>query len=634
MKVLLVTPPMSSLNTPYPATPYLTGFLCSRGIDVQQADWSIELACRLLSKNGLQRLKDYVLKVKPKQRTVAINQFLDNLDGYLETVDQVVAFLQGKDSGLEAHIISRGWLPEGKRLKVFLDYQTQNGEKPFGNLAVCDEASYLASLYLWDLVDTIRDIEPEFDLSSYARATAAKPDFDEVLKFLKQQRKGLISHIIEEIVSEALKQSQPDVLGLTVPFPGSLIGALRVAENVRRVAPEIKIIMGGAYPNTYLREITDPRFFDYVDFLTLDDGERPLECILQYLKGRKRLSGLLRTFVREGKQVTYHSTPDESDIPFTEATTPSYAGLSLKDYMALRYDSTKIDQLWSRRWNKLTLAHGCYWGKCNFCDTSLDYVQRFEPQKVERIINHIQAIITETGHTGFHWVDEAIPPSLLRSLCEKLIERKIPITWWGNIRFEQAFSPEMARLMSEAGCVAVTGGLEVASDRLLKLMNKGVSVAQVAQIAKNFTNYGILVHAYLMYGFPSETVQETVDSLEIVRQLFKEKCLQSGHWHRLEVTKHSPIGIHPEQFGIELLPNRIKPNRVFGQYFIPFKDRAGVDHTILGQGLERAQRRYQHRIGLNRPVHEWFSKHVPSTKVAPGTIAQALTAIKKNAHRS
>ncbi|MFC1964011.1 B12-binding domain-containing radical SAM protein [Chloroflexota bacterium] len=626
MKVLLITPPMSNLNTLYPAIPYLTGFLHSRGVEVQQADLSIELASRLLSKNGLERLENHIREVKPWRRTAAtIKWFLDDFDRHRETVEPVVAYLRGQDASLKDRIISRQWLPQGKRLQGFFAYQDSYGKKPSGMLDVHDEASYLASLYLWDMVDVIREIEPEFALITYGKTAALAPQLDKLLKFLRKQETGLVSQMIQEITSESLEKWPPDVLGLTVPFPGSLVGAMRVAAIARRLSPPIKIVMGGGYPNTYLRQISDPRFFDYVDFLTLDDGERPLECVLQHLAGERGTEQLLRTFVREGGKVVLHSSPNERDIPFTEAATPNYAGLPLKDYIILRHASTKIDQIWARRWNKLMLAHGCYWHKCSFCDTSLDYVRRFEPQKVERLIDQIETVISETGQTEFHWVDEAVPPSLLKALCEKLLERRIAITWRSNIRFERAFTPEMARLMSEAGCVEVSGGLEVASDRLLKLINKGVTVAQVARAAKNFTDQGILVHAYLMYGFPTETLQDTVDSLEIVRQLFKNKCLHSGRWHRFLATEHSPIGMYPSKFGIKLRPNRVRSNRVFGRFSIPFKDTTGVNHDSFEEGLSSTLRRYQHGLGLDRPVHEWFPKRAPHTTIAPDMIAQALT---------
>ncbi|VEB39725.1 bacteriocin maturation radical SAM protein 1 [Chromobacterium violaceum] len=214
-----------------------------------------------------------------------------------------------------------------------------------------------------------------------------------------------------------------------------------------------------------------------------------------------------------------------------------------------------MHRLWSDgRWNKLTIAHGCYWKKCSFCDVTLDYISRYETASAELLVDRIEAIIAETGQTGFHFVDEAAPPKMLKALAEELLRRKVSISWWGNIRFEKSFTPELAQLLAESGCIAISGGLEVASDRLLKLMKKGVSVEQVARVTHGFAEAGILVHAYLMYGFPTQTVQDTVDALEYVRQLFDHGCIQSGFFHRFACTVHSPVGQNPEEYGVKLVP--------------------------------------------------------------------------------
>ena len=61
-----------------------------------------------------------------------------------------------------------------------------------------------------------------------------------------------------------------------MPFPGNMYAALRMAQTVRSVAPKTVIVMGGGYVNTELRELKEPRVFDFVDYVTLDSGERPL----------------------------------------------------------------------------------------------------------------------------------------------------------------------------------------------------------------------------------------------------------------------------------------------------------------------------------------------------------------------
>jgi hypothetical protein len=281
-----------------------------------------------------------------------------------------------------------------------------------------------------------------------------------------------------------------------------------------------------------------------------------------------------------------------------------------------------MHRLWSdARWNKLTVAHGCYWKKCSFCDVSLDYISRYEALAAVTLVDRIEAIVAETGQTGFHFVDEAAPPKALKALAEELRKRKRSISWWGNIRFEKSFTPELCAELAASGCIAVSGGLEVASDRLLKLMQKGVSVDQVARVTHAFSEAGILVHAYLMYGFPTQTVQDTVDALEYVRQLFAAGCIQSGFFHRFACSVHAPVGLHPEQYGVTLKP--LRPGR-FAKNDVGFIDPTGVDHDALGQALNKALYNYMHGIGLDQDVRGWFAGRVPKTTVPRNFIARAL----------
>ncbi len=174
----------------------------------------------------------------------------------------------------------------------------------------------------------------------------------------------------------------------------------------------------------------------------------------------------------------------------------------MEKYLSLIEMLNPVNRLWSSgRWNKLILAHGCYWKKCSFCDLSLDYISRYEEQNAAQIADNMEELIQETGQSGFHFVDEAAPPKVLFALAKILTQRNLQVSWWGNLRFEKSFTPKMAEVLARSGCIAVTGGLETASDRLLQLMNKGVSVEQVAKVTRAFSEAGILVHAILCMVF-------------------------------------------------------------------------------------------------------------------------------------
>ena len=473
----------------------------------------------------------------------------------------------------------------------------------FGTLGTTEQARYLASLYVDDLADTWRiGIDPRFELARYGeRLASSQATFDPLHEALTGEP-TLVDETLDRLTRELITERQPDLVAITTPFPGNVYGAFRMARVVREVAPRATVISGGGWVNTELRSLRDPRVFDYFDYVTLDDGERPLLNLLTRLSGRE--ASLVRTYVRKQGGVVLEHDTTQHDIPARDTGIPTYEGLPLDRYVSIMEMLNPMHRFWSDgRWNKITLAHGCYWKKCSFCDVSLDYIGRYDKPGTDVIMQRIRALIDETGETGFHLVDEAAPPAGMRSLAKRLIEEKLSITWWGNIRFEKTFTPELCALLAQSGCVAVSGGLEVASNRLLELMKKGVTVEQVARVTRAFTDAGIMVHAYLMYGFPTETVQDTVDALERVRQLFEAGCIQSAYWHRFAATAHSPIGLHPEQYGITLKP----PADIrFAHNDVEFVDPTGTDHDFLGAGLRKALYNYMHGIGLDVDVREWF----------------------------
>ena len=622
IRVLAVLPPMVQVNTPYPSTACLTGFLRSRGVEAFQADLALELVLELFSRAGLERVRAR----RPKKTTESVRSFRKQFDRYADTVESAVAFLQGRDPTLAHRIAARNFLPEGPRFRNLEAFVAEEGGDPlawaFGALGAQDRAKHLATLYLNDLADAIRDaVDPRFEFARYGESLArSQPTFDPLADALAAPP-TLVDEILRERVRAALETHRPDLVLVSVPFPGCAYGAFRVAQAIKAADPRIATALGGGFVNTELRELSEPRVFDFFDYVTLDDGERPVLALVEHLRGERPLSKLVRTVVYKQRNILRLNW-EEPDIPFAETGAPTWDGLPLDRYLSVLDLLNPMHRLWSDgRWNKLAVAHGCYWRKCSFCDLKLDYIARYEALPAKALVDRIEAAIAETGQTGFHFTDEAAPPAALKALAAELKRRKVAISWWGNIRFEKAFTPELCRELAESGCIAVSGGLEAASDRLLALMNKGVTVAQAARAAKAFADAGILVHAYLMYGFPSQTVPETVDALETVRQLFEEGCLHSGYFHRFACTVHSPVGRHPDKFGVELLP---LPPAPFAKNDVGIVDPASGDLDMLGRGLRKALYNFMHGVGLDADVRGWFDVPVPRPKLKRGFIARAL----------
>ncbi|MEJ6003010.1 B12-binding domain-containing radical SAM protein [Paucibacter soli] len=626
LRVLSLIPPMTQLNTPYPSTAYLTGFLRSRGVPAAQQDLALGLVLKLFSRAGLQAMRANVQALPEARQTLQLRNFEAQFERYLATIAPTIAFLQGQDPTLAHRINTRQFLPEGKRFETIDAYLAEDGEDPlawaFGALGLQDRARHLATLYLNDLADVLREaIDERFEFVRYAeRLATAQPSFDPLAEALAAPP-NLVDETLAALTLEAVARHAPQLVLLSVPFPGAVYAALRIAQTIRAAHPEIKLVLGGGFVNTELRELAEPRLFEFVDFITLDAGERPLLALLEHLQGQRSQQRLVRTFVRQDGAVKYINFV-EPDIPFDAVGTPTWDGLPLGQYLSLLDMLNPMNRLWSDgRWNKLTVAHGCYWKKCSFCDVSLDYISRYEAASASTLVDRVEAIVAETGQTGFHLVDEAAPPKALKAFAAELQRRGTSISWWGNIRFEKTFTPELCQQLAESGCIAISGGLEVASDRLLQLMKKGVSVEQVARVTKGFADAGILVHAYLMYGFPTQTVQDTVDALEYVRQLFENGCIHSGFFHRFACTVHSPVGMDPAAFGVQLRP---LPPGAFAKNDVGFIDPTGVDHDLLGKGLKKAIYNFMHGIGVDEDVRSWFPTKVPRTTVPRHKIARAL----------
>ncbi len=614
--IFLITPPFTQLNTPYPATAYIKGFLNTKNISAFQMDLGIEVILELFSKKGLEDIFCHSELVEGQPNSTNIQRIFALKDEYIKTIDSVIAFLQGNNPTLARQICSGDFLPEAFRFE-----QLDDMEWAFGSMGMQDKAKHLATLYLEDLSDFIVEcIDDNFGFSRYAeRLGRSANSFDDLYSHL-QKESTYIDAITLKILKEKIEIVQPKLVCISVPFPGNLYSAFRCAQFIKNHFPEVKISMGGGFPNTELRSLTDVRVFEFFDFITLDDGELPIQLLIDNLQ-LTISNEFKRTFLLENNKVVYKNSTLQKDYKQSEVGTPDYSDLLLDKYISVIEIANPMHSLWSDgRWNKLTMAHGCYWGKCTFCDISLDYIKVYEPILAKTLVDRMEELIAQTGENGFHFVDEAAPPALMRELALEIIKRKLVVTWWTNIRFEKSFSQDLCVLLKTSGCIAVSGGLEVASDRLLELIKKGVTVAQVAQVTRNFTEAGIMVHAYLMYGYPTQTIQETVDSLEMVRQLFELGILQSGFWHQFAMTAHSPVGMFPEEFGVIPQTNEI----TFANNDIQFTDKTGIDHDQFSFGLKKSLFNYMHGICFDYTLQDWFDFKIPKTTVKPDFIYNSL----------
>lgn len=615
--VLLITPPFTQLNTPYPATMYLKGYLNTLDISSFQVDLSLETFLKLFCSHSLQAIFQCFTESSVWNNDLSAEIFR-NKYYYCSKIDVVIQFLQGKNPTLAHSIVKRNFLPEGPRFDNLDDLSWA-----FGEMGIQDMAKHLATLFLEDIGDFIKnEVDEDFGFSRYAeRISRTATDFLPLHEALNTKDTA-VTRILKELVQQYIEEVNPEFVCITAPFPGNVFSAFYIAKTIKKHFPKVVCILGGGYVNTELRSVYDERVFQYFDYLTLDDGETPLRKILEFHHNGKSNPEFKRTFLASKGGVSFENNTADFDVAQRDVGTPDYSDLKLDQYISVLEVLNPMHRKWSDgRWNKLTLAHGCYWGKCSFCDVSLDYIARYEPIDAKILCDRIEEIIHQTGSTGFHFVDEAAPPALMRDLAIEILRRGLQISWWTNIRFEKSFTLDLCKLLAASGCIAVTGGLEVASDRLLEKMKKGVTVRQVANVASNFTQSNILVHAYLMYGFPTQTARETIDSMEIVRQMLEVGIIQSGFWHQFAMTAHSPVGLDPQSYEVV----KVGPEFLgFADNDLFHEDPKGADHEMFSEGLRISLHNYMSGVGFDLPLQDWFDFNVPKTKIPKNFIKGAI----------
>ena len=577
-----------------------------------------------------------------------IERFFSEKELWLASIDRLVAFLRGKDPEWGHFLaLTNGCLPSGPRTDAYLAGRGADGAQ------IPDEARLVATKLLSDLADFITiTLDENFSLIRYNPVLEAS--LNSGLRDFSAVRKNLDGYIMNSFYRPMLAEewekasATPALLGVTIPFPGCLTGALVCAESVRKhFGYATRIVAGGGYVNTELRFLKTSEFFDYFDFLSFDRGYGSLDAILKHLEEKESeqppTGGIYMTMYRsQGRVISSldaKKTPDWEVIASMEETAtrtifPDYSSADFSRYLYPVDDANPMHRLWSDgHWLKAYLAHGCYWHSCAFCDVTLDYIKSFIPVETAALFAHLTSQAEKTGVRGIHLCDEAAPPSSLLEFALLNREAGLPLCFWGNIRFEKTFDPDMAAALATGGLIGISAGLEIASEKGFKRLGKGIDLKSAVNALASFKEAGVLTHAYLIYGYWDEDEQELIDSAETMRQLFSHGLLDSCFWHKFVLTRHSRVyaekqrGLHP---GLKVKGDNCLKGNTFAVNDLAFEGEAR--HNKYTEGLEKLQAEWMSGE-TERPVEEAFTFKVRNPSVGPGLVACLLDKFARDRDR-
>lgn len=642
MNVIVIQPPLVQLNSPYPSGAYLKSFFNRNGHNAVWLDLSVQLVHSIFSKNGLKKLfelsKENAMKIasaaeKNGDFSTAKNlrRYIFQSDLWIEWIDFIMSALCGKQNPSARELCHRfilsPYTPRGNRME---NYIANLDREP-----TVDDTRNIASLALEDLADYISvAFDKSFSLVRYAESIAvSETSFSQIEEKLNSP---ILTNFYAEVLEDAfskinISENEKTLVCISVPFAGTFTPALFTAKYLRKKYGEkIFITFGGGFINTELREFCDNSFFKYADAISYDRGYGSYKNFFDEFPDGKISEAKqiykMRLFTKEKvieplqSSLEYEKFENEQ----TSLIVPDYSETDFSVYPRVADDENPMQRLWSDgAWMKAYLAHGCYWHKCAFCDVNLDYVASYRLVQIENLFHGLKSQSEKNGIYGIHFVDEAMPPAAMIKFSQLNSKHSASFSFWGNVRFEKIYSRDMAEFLSFGGLIGVSGGIEIATGTGLDSISKGTDLDSIVSACCAFKEAGILIHAYMIYGYFGETEQDTINSMETLRQLYAAGLLDSCFWHKFVLTRHSRIYSEwKNELHKNLNPFAPKNSGVFAKNGLHFKDEE--KSAKFGNGLYAALQNWMHGENLNTPVEKWFDFKVPHPNVPKDLISKSI----------
>ena len=671
MKVLIITPPVIQLNSPYPSGAYLCSFFKNQNDECIWKDLNISLFYKIFSARGMETLfsltekkalemADLAEAQNDKNTAFNLRRYVCTKQNWIDWIDFITAILCGKMREKEHEFLFSPFAPRGSRMENFL---ASLDREP-----TVDDVRFLCSYALADLADYITAVfDKDFSLVRYAESLCV--DERDFMQIQNQMESPVLKVFYEQVLQENLIFAQneiPDMICISVPFAGTFLPALYTASFIKKkYQNKIFVVMGGGFVNTQLRETAETGFSKFIDAFSFDRGYGSyIELKKHFVKIKnheifRQNRDLLQNCEQPNNQdcaqlnnancaqlnnqdfgqpntencgqfyklqLLYENKTilplwkdkkiSQIENELTATIVPDFNDIDFSVYPRVCDDLNPMHRIWNDgSWIKAYLAHGCYWHKCAFCDTQLDYVCGYKIVQTEKLFLKLLETADLKKVYGIHFVDEALPPKALKKFALLNVQNGKKLYFWGNVRFEKTFTKDFAAFLSYCGFGGASAGLEVATENGLKTINKGTDISSIISACAAFKEAGILVHAYMIYGFWNDTPQSIINSMETLRQFFEAGLLDSAFWHKFVLTKNSQVfyewqnGLHKDLIPIQ---NQNKKS-IFADMNMHFKGEQNFDKYSIP--LENALNSWMHGRNLQTKVQKWFDFQVPSPTI-------------------
>lgn len=544
-KTMLLFPPQWIPLSPPLALPSLSAVLRQHNYTVTPIDANIEFYDHILSRDFIKQCKETVDEFRTKYNlfdpTIKLNLFTEEVINRFNVTHNMIMEIGDVWDSIEE--------------KTAESLNILRSEDFYNPLMLAEAVFYLKySLLAVGLAYFPSDI-----LLNYYSNFNYKLSIDSIKQATEDVTGNIFLKYYEDKLHHRIKEENPDFIGLSIGCNTQLVAGFTFARKIKQAFPHIHINIGG---NSFTRLIdvleNKPEMFDlFADSFIIGEGEQALLDLLDALSHNNDISAIPGVVCRKDNTVIVNepSTVNIKDLP-----TPDFDGLDLSLYLS----PEPIFPLQS--------ARGCYWRKCSFCDH--DFGNAYSIKPVSKIVSEIEALKNKYDANHFYFVDEAISPNYVKNLSAELLNRNLDINWYTCARAEKTFTPDITELAHKAGLKLLLWGIESGNERVLSLINKGNTPSEALVALKNTAAAGIWNHCFFFFGFPSETTEEAMQTINYI--IDNKDVIHSYGFGPFALGKYSKIAANPEKYHID----HIEPSEELST--------ATGDFTTT-QGMTRAQ---------------------------------------------
>lgn len=318
-----------------------------------------------------------------------------------------------------------------------------------------------------------------------------------------------LNYTVEQ-VSDEIKKINPKVI-LVGSMTASHKTALQIMERAKQVNPDVVVICGGPHV-TNLPESTILK--PYVDYLVINEGEvTTLELLNMIFKKSSHKASEIKGIAYKENGVMKLTEKRPFIVKLDEIPMPAYHLLPMDSYKAYGW----LDE--GRKFTTMITSRGCPF-KCSFCISSKNFMHWWRPRSAEKVFEEILLLYHKYGIRHIYFQDDEflVDHGRIKKLADMIIEHKLDLIWECLSRVNH-IDEDLLKDMARSGCKSVLYGVEMGYDEGFKRINKPITLDMVYRAVRMTQQYGIMVKATFIIGFPWETEREIKQTISFAKKL-------------------------------------------------------------------------------------------------------------------